>query len=234
MILGLLLAGVVKGLTGIGYTTCALPFLVASVGLKPAMAIVIVPAISSNIAIILGNRKLGLVASRFWPFYASIIPGIALGTLALVKIDPIIPTRVLGSIIVGYVIIAGFGPGLHIVQAVERVLLVPAGFLNGFLTGLTGSQIFPMMPLFLALRLSPEHQVQATNIAVALASVASALVLFRAGIMTIDYFGASVLGVIPALTGTFAGNKLRSILNPKIFRTLTLCVLAVMGFAMMG
>jgi uncharacterized membrane protein YfcA len=32
--LGFLLAGVIKGTTGLGYSSCALPFLVSAVGLK--------------------------------------------------------------------------------------------------------------------------------------------------------------------------------------------------------
>ena len=38
--LGLFLAGIVKGATGLGYSSCALPFLVSAIGLKPAMALV--------------------------------------------------------------------------------------------------------------------------------------------------------------------------------------------------
>ena len=38
--MGLFLAGFVKGATGLGYSTCALPFLVAAIGLRSAIVIV--------------------------------------------------------------------------------------------------------------------------------------------------------------------------------------------------
>ena len=46
--LGLLIAGFVKGATGLGYATCALPFLVAAIGLKAAIVIVPIPAMAAN------------------------------------------------------------------------------------------------------------------------------------------------------------------------------------------
>ena len=75
---GLFIAGCIKGTTGIGYTTCAMPFLVAGVGLGSAMAIVVVPAIVSNAVVIAGGSQLLPVIVRFKLFYAGIVPGIAL------------------------------------------------------------------------------------------------------------------------------------------------------------
>src|SRR4051812_28152182 len=44
--IGLLVAGLIKGSTGLGYSTCALPFLVSAVGLKSAICIVTIPALA--------------------------------------------------------------------------------------------------------------------------------------------------------------------------------------------
>ena len=41
---GLFFAGIIKGATGIGYSSCALPFLVASLGLKEAIVLVVAPS----------------------------------------------------------------------------------------------------------------------------------------------------------------------------------------------
>src|SRR6185436_20590924 len=49
--LGLFLAGVIKGTTGLGYSSCALPFLVSAIGLKPAMALVLIPAMATNVSV---------------------------------------------------------------------------------------------------------------------------------------------------------------------------------------
>ncbi|MEJ2118556.1 MAG: sulfite exporter TauE/SafE family protein, partial [Alphaproteobacteria bacterium] len=50
-ILGLFVAGVVKGSTGLGYSSCALPFLATAVGLKTAIILVVAPAMMANVAV---------------------------------------------------------------------------------------------------------------------------------------------------------------------------------------
>jgi uncharacterized protein len=50
--IGLLVAGVIKGTTGLGYSTCALPFLVSAVGLRAANVIVPIPALAANLGLL--------------------------------------------------------------------------------------------------------------------------------------------------------------------------------------
>lgn len=229
---GLFLAGLIKGITGIGYSTCALPFLVASVGLKAAMALVIVPAIASNGAMIFGAAGLAIVARRFWRFYAGIIPGIALGAYALTFVDLGSATQLLGWITLVYVGLATVRPNITLPTELERMLALPAGFLNGLLTGLTGSQILPLMPYMMALRLPADQQVQAVNLAVTLASLVMAASLLGTGIMTAELLAISVAGAIPALIGVAAGSHLRRYLSPGMFRQVTLCMLGIIGAAL--
>ena len=50
--LGLLVAGIIKGATGLGYASCALPFLAMAMGLRQANSVVMLPALASNFLII--------------------------------------------------------------------------------------------------------------------------------------------------------------------------------------
>jgi hypothetical protein len=67
--LGLFLAGVVKGATGLGYSSCALPFLVSALGLKPAMALIIVPAMATNVTVAFTAGHFLEIARRFSNLY---------------------------------------------------------------------------------------------------------------------------------------------------------------------
>ncbi len=234
VVAGLFFAGLIKGTTGIGYSTCAIPFLVAGVGLKAAMAIVLVPAIASNGAVIFNSGGLSIVALRFWRFYGGIIPGIAGGTYALTAVNAGSATQLLGWITMIYVVLALLRPDMTLPPKLERVLALPAGLLNGFLTGLTGSQILPLMPYMMALRLPAEQQIQAVNLAVTLASVVMAVSLLSAGIMTVELLALSVVGAIPALMGVAAGSHLRPYLSPQAFRFVTLGLLGIIGAALVG
>ena len=232
--LGLLLAGLIKGITGIGFSTCALPVLVAVVGLEAAMALVTIPAVVSNLAVIAGGHGIGAVVRRFWPFYLAIIPGIfaGLSALALVGLGPAVQLLALTTI--AYVGLALARPDLVLPHRFERVLALPAGCLNGFFTGLTGSQILPLMPYMMSLRLTPGEQVQAINLAVTLASSILAVALFSAGIMTAEFALVSALGSLPAIAGVKVGTRMQRWLSPSSFRYLALATLAMLAMSLYG
>ncbi len=227
--LGLFIAGLVKGVTGIGYATCAMPLLALAVGLHGAMALVIVPALISNVTIIYSAGALGATFKRFRVFYAGILPGIVVGTQLLPSIDVAAATRGLAVLTLAYVVLAVAKPQLSMPAAAERVLALPAGILNGVLTGLTGSQIVPLVPYMLALKLDAAAQVQAINLAVTIASVALGLALFAAGIVTLDVFVWSCAGALPATAGTLLGNFARGYVAVDGLKRLTLAMLVLMA-----
>ena len=232
--LGLLVAGLVKGLTGIGFSTAALPFLALAFGLKPAMALVTLPAIASNLAVFAGAGSNGAALRRFWPFYAASVPGIVAGTFAVGIVDTGVAVQLLVLATLAYVGIALARPDLHLSPAAERRLKIPAGWLTGLLTGLTGSQIMPLMPYIMALRLAPDEQVQAVNLAVSLAAAALVVALAVAGIMTAELMAVSALGIVPAIAGVAAGNRLRQRLSPAAFRHLALATLTLVALSLQG
>ena len=231
---GLVIAGLVKGITAIGYATCAMPFLTVALGLEAAIAIIVVPAIASNIAIIAAGRGLVPTAKRFGGFYVGILPGIVFGTFLLSAIDVRIATRMLGILTIGYVALAVARPQLSLPSGFERYLAVPAGVLNGILTGLTGSQIFPLVPYMLALRLEPGTQVQAINLAVTIASVALGVTLFGTGRLTPELLVLSCAAACLAVAGVMIGNAVRNQLPVEGIRRLTLAVLALIAASLLG
>lgn len=230
--LGLFSAGVAKGVTGIGYSTCALPFLVMAVGLPRAMAIIIIPAIVSNFSLMWSAGGMGQAVRRFWRFYVAIIPGIATGAVVLKIIDAQVAIQLLGAVTLSYVVIATVRPDFSLAPAVERLLAVPAGFANGVLTGLTGSQIIPLMPYMMALKLSAAEQVQAVNLAVVLASLALGGALLATGHISWGVLGFSALGTVPAILGVHAGNLVRNRLSTQRFRQATLAMLTALGMGL--
>ena len=229
---GLLLAGIVKGATGLGYATCALPFLVAGLGLRPAMAIVLLPALATNVAVALTTGHLAETVRRFRRLYAAMVPGIAIGIALLVWISQSAAVKALGGLVVAYAVWTLLRPQMQLSRAAALHLQVPVGFLNGVLTGLTGSQVIPLFPYMMSLDLDPARLVQAINLAVLLCSLILAAGLGAAGIMTPELLGLSVLAVAPALSGVGIGSRLRSSIPADGVRRLVLMVLLLMGASM--
>lgn len=231
--LGLFLAGIVKGATGLGYSSCALPFLVSAIGLKPAMALVIIPAMATNVTVAFTAGHFTEIARRFSNLYLAMLPGIAIGVYLLAWVAQSVATRTLGIVIIAYALLSLLRPELAISRASERSLQLPTGFANGILTGLTGSQVMPLFPYMMAIELDPNRLVQAINLAVSLSSVVLAIGLFTAGIMTPALLGASVIAIAPALVGVEIGTRMRRFIPASQFKAVVLYVLAATGFMLL-
>ena len=84
--LGLLVAGMIKGATGLGYASCALPFLAMAMGLRQAISVVMLPALARIFLIIDHPDRLETLCrfGRFilrlspvsWPAYISLFGSI--------------------------------------------------------------------------------------------------------------------------------------------------------------
>jgi uncharacterized membrane protein YfcA len=226
---GLFLAGIIKGATGLGYSSCALPFLVSAIGLKPAMALVIVPAMATNVSVAFQAGHFREIATRFSNLYLAMLPGIAVGLYLLIWIAQSLAVRTLGLVIIAYAIFTLFKPQMLMSRASEQLLQVPTGFANGILTGLTGSQVMPLFPYMMALELDPSRMVQAINLAVSLASLVLAVGLLSTGILTHHLVSASVFAIAPALIGVELGTRLRNHIPAGQFRSVVLYALLGTG-----
>ena len=227
--LGFLLAGVVKGATGLGYSTSALPVLTLAVGLHNAMPLVLFPALASNITVMMGAGHFRATLRRFLWLYLALLPGLGLGLLLLLRIDQDAAASVLGLVIVAYCAFAFWQLDLRLPGRFERPLQIPVGLLNGLINGITGSQILPLVPYMLSLRLDPRRFVQAVNIGFTLSSLVMVVGLSQVGLLNGTTFLISVAGIVPAVLGGWLGGKLRERLPEAKFRLLVLGVLTVLG-----
>jgi uncharacterized membrane protein YfcA len=230
---GLFLAGIVKGTTGLGYASCALPFLVATVGLPSAMAIILLPALATNISLAVSAGHLRETAQRFAPLYLAMLPGIAFGLMLLQQIALQHAVATLGAVMILYALFALAKPEIRIPAGWQTPLQVPTGLLNGMVTGLTGSQVMPLFPYVMGLNLEPARTVQAINLAVLIATTILAAGLALSGLMTPLLLALSLAATAPALVGVEIGNRLRPRIPVARFRAMTLYVLLTMGVGML-
>lgn len=226
---GLAIAGLVKGATGIGYSTTALPIVALAIGLDRAMPLVILPSISSNLSVMFSAAEFGTTLRRFRTLYLALLPGLLAGLYLLSRIPTATAARVLGLVILAYALYALARPAIEIAAERERWLNVPVGVLNGLINGLTGSQIMPVVPYALSLRLTPDALLQLTNITFTLSSLVMMAGLAKLGFLEASILMMSVSGIVPGLAGVAAGARLRRRIAPATFRKAVLVVLAVMA-----
>ena len=227
-------AAFVKGATGLGFSTSALPILALGVGLKTGMPLVIIPSLVSNSIIMAQAGHFRETVSRFWPMFLATIPGILIGLAVLEMVDSILAGAVLGLVLMNYGAITLFRHGKPLSDKLARALAPVSGFATGLINGITGSQVMPVLPFLLSMRLEPKKFLQAINISFSLSSIVMALGLSRLGLMTIETVWISLAGLVPVYLGTKLGTRVRDRMDAETFRKVVLIMLIIFGVILVG
>ncbi|MEH6443492.1 MAG: sulfite exporter TauE/SafE family protein [Oceanospirillaceae bacterium] len=225
-------AATAKGVTGLGFSTICLPFLVMAVGLKEALPLVIIPSICTNLVVMKKAGKFTEALYRFWPMLLATLPGLLLGLWALELVDGRIAGGVLGLILLLWCVFSYTQPDIQIKKPWERRLSPISGFATGIVNGLTGSQVMPSMPFLMALHLERNLFIQAINCSFTLSSIVMLFGLGRLGLFTIDGVIVSVVGTCFAFLGLSFGERIRQRLSADTFRLALLLMLSVMGIGL--
>lgn len=233
VIIGLLVAGVIKGATGIGYATCALPLVAAFVGLKPAMALVIVPTLAVNASLAFAGGHFKANMREHGVLYAAMVPGVGAGVVLLAVVDTAMATAGLGATMIAYACYASVKPTSRLSPEQARFLRLPVGLATGMITGLTGSQVMPLVPYMLAAEMSPGQSIAAVNVAVLLLSVLLGVGLILSSAVDASWIAASAAAALPALAGAAIGAGIQNRLPTASLRALVLGMIGLLGAKML-
>jgi uncharacterized membrane protein YfcA len=225
-------AATAKGVTGLGFSTTCLPFLVMTVGLKEALPLVIIPSICTNLVVMKKAGRFTEALHRFWPMLLATLPGLLLGLWTLELVDGSMAGGVLGVILLLWCVFSYTKPDMKIKKQWERGLSPISGFATGVVNGLTGSQVMPSMPFLMALHLDRNLFIQAINCSFTLSSMVMVFGLGRLGLFTVDGVLVSVVGTCFAFFGLSFGERIRQRLSPDTFRLALLLMLSVMGIGL--
>ena len=138
-----LLAGAVKGVIGLGLPAVSLGTLTVALDLPTAMALTLVPSFVTNLwqSVVGGNAR--IILSRLWPFLLMSTVTVWIGVHALARLNPTLPTGLLGAVLVTYSVVNLGGIRLAIPAKHEAWAGSLIGSTNGVLTGMTGSSVVP-------------------------------------------------------------------------------------------
>jgi hypothetical protein len=103
------------------------------------------------------------------------------------------------------------------------------GSANGVLTGMTGSSVVPGVMFLQAIGLPRDMLIQAMGILFAASTLALAVALQKANILTIEHGILSCGAVLPAILGMILGQRVRSALSERRFRKVFFIALLVLG-----
>src|SRR5262249_53700418 len=169
------LAGFVKGVIGLGLPTIAMGLLGALMTPNRAAAILVVPALLTNVWQMWEGPALKLLLRRLWPMLVCALLGTLPAVGILTKANVHFTTALLGAVLAAYALIGLIGVHFRVSPRAEPVLGPLIGLTTGLVNGATGIFVIPGVPYVQALGLGKDELVQAMAISAFMSTVALAL-----------------------------------------------------------
>jgi len=213
-----LLAGFVKGVIGLGLPTVAIGLLGLMMTPAQAAAIMVAPALITNVWQAMVGKSLLPLLGRIWPMLAGICLGTFIAAAWLPGANSGRATIWLGVALVLY---AGLGltkMDFHVSPRAERWLSLPIGVLTGAITAATGVYVLPGTPYLHALKLDRHQLVQMLGISFTVSTLALATALMHAGEIGLSLAVPVLIAIVASLAGMWLGQIVRGRVQEKTFR----------------
>ncbi|WP_339546265.1 sulfite exporter TauE/SafE family protein [Pseudomonas sp. RA_35y_Pfl2_P32] len=229
VIVTFLMAGMIKGVIGLGLPTIAMGLLGLAMAPAQAAALLIIPATLTNLWQLAFGGHLRALVRRLWPMLLAIFLGTGAGTLWLgIDGGPWV-VRALGGALLLYALSGLRLPALRVGRDHERWLGPLCGVLTGGITAATGVFVIPAVPYLQALGLGKDQLVQALGLSFSVSTLALAAALLWRGALGGGELSASLLALIPAVLGMWLGQWLRQRISAVLFKRAFFIGLGLLG-----
>ncbi|HUG07178.1 MAG: sulfite exporter TauE/SafE family protein [Chloroflexota bacterium] len=228
--LGLAVAGLAKGTSGMGLPLIATPILAGVFGPRLAVAIVTIPILASNtLLLVQGFRKRPSLHGLGPLFVASAI-GTAIGTLLLASLDQRTFAVLITLMVVVFLARGDRLLGEDPAALRARILGPLVCFVGGVLQGTTSIASPLVGSYFHARRLGAADFVFTLAAIFELNAIVQVIGYTAQGLFTPEVVALGLLGLVPTLLALAAGIALRGRLDPRRFRQF-IVVLIVLSVA---
>jgi uncharacterized protein len=227
------LAGFVKGVLGQGLPTVAIGVLSLIMSPGEAAALVVIPALITNIWQGWFGPSLIPLIRRLWPtLLASFVGTFVATALGLGLLTPEAATlarKALGIALTLYGLLGISRVELHVPPRTEFWLGPVMGAANGAVSTATGVFMFPVIPYIQSLGLERDDLVQAQGVSFTVSTLALTIVLLGSGTLNATNAAGSMVAMAVTFVGMFLGQFVRKFIQPEIFRFLFFTGMLVLG-----
>jgi hypothetical protein len=227
------IAGMVKGIAGMGLPTVGVSLLGLAMAPSSAAALLVLPSLATNLAQCAGRHTLSLVRRFGWLW-------LAIGLGCVFTPVPTIGTGVgIARICLAVALIVHGAwtlvkPTLPHPRAAEWWISPLVGYATGVITVCTGVFVIPVSAYLQSLRLEKEDLVQALGVTFTVCTLGLALRLGLDHVPLMQSGPAALLALLCAFAGMAAGVCMRKRLDQKAFSRVMSCVLIVLGCLMIA
>jgi len=229
MTLILLLAGMTKGVLGVGLPLVAVPLLSQVVSVPLAIMTLAVSTVVSNAFQAIQGRDALLVVKRFWTLLLPFVVTLFLAAHLLVVLNDNALGLIMGVIIIFFTLL-NYVPKLSTVRVEhERYLNPVIGLLAGLLGGVS-SFFGPVLLMYaVALRLPRALFISAMSTFLFCGALPLVISLTAYGMMRRDQFVISTLALVPVFVGLLIGQKIQRRMPQEAFRKGITAILLLTG-----
>lgn len=229
-----LLAGFVKGTIGMGLPTVAMGLLATRMAPAHALAIVILPALVTNLWQTFVGPYLRDITRRLWPLMVGTCFGIWSAGSLMTGPYARYGTIVLGVLLVIYAIVGLSKVRFHVGRRNEKSIGGLVGLITGVVAAATGVQVIPSMPFMQAIGMEKDELIQALGVFFTTATLAQAYNLTGAGLINMSIAIPTTVAMVAAFAGMYLGQVVRSRMDADTFRRWFLIAMMLLGFYLAG
>ncbi|WP_422526634.1 sulfite exporter TauE/SafE family protein [Serratia fonticola] len=213
-----LLAGIVKGVIGLGLPTISMGLLTVVMPPVSAAGLLIIPSLVTNIWQLFIGPAFLILIKRLWGFIAGIFIGTLFSVLPGLTSTSSWTEAALGIVLIIYGFWGLVAKKLPSPGKSEKWLSPLVGYITGAITAATGVFVIPAVPYLQSLQLNKNDLVQALGLAFTASTVALAIHLSLDNkLEQVDYY-LSAIALIPAVIGMYIGQYLRKVFSEVTFR----------------
>jgi uncharacterized protein len=225
----LIVAGLLKGIIGVGMPIVALPLLSLFMDVKSAVMLLSMPLIFSNVPQALEGGKTGPCLMQLMPVILGMIPGLFLGVRVLLALDANVAEIIAGLVVIGVGGITLFAPKLQL----QSRLVLPTGVTFGFFGGILAAIAAMPGPLvfifLLAKGLRGKAFTKEASLYLVVAAGLLAILLTASRRFNWLDVAVSTAAMLPVVLGMYAGQLLRDKIAPETFEKLVLIAVIAAG-----
>jgi uncharacterized membrane protein YfcA len=225
-------AGWIKGVIGLGLPTIATGLMGIFIPPAQAAAIVVVPALVTNVwQMLYGGHFLALV-KRLWPMLLGVICATVATAGVITGGNVKLTVGALGLALMAYAGHQLLGTTIRTPERLEPFVGALAGITTGVISGFTGVFVVPTIPFLQTIDLGKDEMIQAIGITAFTSAFALMLGLGVHGGLRFDMAAPILAAVAAGLVGMWLGQILRAGLTVAIFRRWVLIGLIGLGASM--
>lgn len=225
----LVIAGLLKGMIGVGMPIVALPLLSMLVDVQTSIMLLSMPLVLSNIPQALEGGFVAQTLRSLAPVLVGMIPGVWIGVAVLLKVDPAVAKIVAGAVVILVAALILLSPKLQVKQRMIGPIGLAAGFCGGLLGGiaaLSGPLVFIFL---LAKGLSGKAFTKEASMFLVVSSVLLASALTSSRQFDWRDILISTLATAPVVVGMLVGQKASDAIPANAFKKLVVLTVLLSG-----